>query len=468
MMRAQLSQCRDWVAGSTMTADAAFDGVATDSRTAPAGSLFIALRGERFDAHAFLGEVAGRGVAAIVAEAGSAAAHLAGLAVPLLLVPDSRRALGEIALGWRRRFDLPVIGVTGSNGKTTVKEMIAAILVAGVGAAHAMATRGNFNNDIGLPLTLLRLDGATRAAVVEIGMNHPGEIAQLAALALPTVALVNNAQREHQEFMATVEAVARENGAVITSLPDDGTAAFPADDAFTPLWRELAAARGRRRVLGFGFSADADVRCTHVANAFGSDMAVVVGVDRFTVRLAAAGEHNVRNALAAIACTLAIGMPVEAIVRGLESFAPVAGRLQRKHAASGAEVIDDTYNANPDSVRAAIDVLAQSSAPRVLVLGDMGEVGAEGAAFHEEIGAYARARGIDRLLTLGTLASASAAAFGAQATHFNDIDALQAAAVALATPPATVLVKGSRFMQMERVVNHLVAPLPAQPIQDSH
>ena len=467
-MRAHLSQCRNWVAASTMTADVAFDGVATDSRSAPAGSLFIALRGEKFDAHAFLAEVAQRGVAAIVAEAGSAPQHLAGLAVPLLLVPDTRRALGEIALGWRRQFDVPVIGVTGSNGKTTVKEMIAAILVAGVGAAHAMATRGNFNNDIGLPLTLLRLDSAVRAAVVEIGMNHPGEIEQLAALARPTVALVNNAQREHQEFMATVEAVARENGAVIASLPDDGTAVFPADDAFTPLWRDLAAARGQRRVLAFGFSADADVRCTHVATAFGSAMAVTAGVDRFTVRLAAVGEHNVRNALAAIACTRAIGMPVEAIVRGLESFAPVAGRLQRKQAANGVQVIDDTYNANPDSVRAAIDVLAQAGAPRVLVLGDMGEVGEDGVAFHEEIGAHARARGIDRLLTFGVLASASAHAFGPQAMHFNDIDALQAAAVALATPPATILVKGSRFMQMERVVNHLISPLLRQQVQDSH
>ena len=468
MIRARLSQCRDWVAGSTMTADVAFDGVATDSRTAPAGSLFIALRGDKFDAHAFLADVAARGVAAIVAEAGSAAQHLAGLTVPLLLVPDSRRALGEIALGWRRRFTMPVIAVTGSNGKTTVKEMIAAILVAGVGTEHAMATRGNFNNDIGLPLTLLRLNAAVRAAVVEVGMNHPGEIAQLSALVQPTVALVNNAQREHQEFMATVEAVAQENGAVITSLADDGIAVFPADEVFTPLWRELAAARGLRRVLVFGFSADADVRCTHVANAFGSDMAVAAGADRFTVRLAAAGLHNVRNALAAIACTRAIGIPVEAIVRGLEAFAPVAGRLQRKQAASGAQVIDDTYNANPDSVRAAIEVLAQAGAPRVLVLGDMGEVGDAGAAFHAEIGAYARACGIDRLLTLGSLASASTDAFGPQATHFNDIDALRAAVVALATPAATVLVKGSRFMQMERVVNHLAQPLPAQQLQDSH
>jgi UDP-N-acetylmuramoyl-tripeptide--D-alanyl-D-alanine ligase len=473
-MRATLSQCQRWVSGSSLDAhgaadaalvgDLGFDGVATDSRTAPAGSLFVALRGETFDAHAFLPEVAARGVAAIVVAQDATDAQLAGISVPLLRVPDTRVALGQIAHGWRSGFAIPLIGVTGSNGKTTVKEMIASILVAAVGAGHSMATRGNFNNEIGVPLTLLRLDDTVRAAVVELGMNHPGEIAVLSALAQPTVGLVNNAQREHQEFMATVEAVARENGAVFASLPADGVAVFPSCDAFTGLWRELATAHGPRRVLSFGLDAAADVRCTWTANAFGSDMAVVAAGEAFTVRLSAAGEHNVRNALAAVACTLAISMPVDAIVRGLESFAPVAGRLQRKTATSGAMVIDDTYNANPDSVRAAIDVLATAPAPRVLVLGDMGEVGENGAAFHEEIGGYARSRGVDHVLTLGDLATATATAFGAGATHYAGIDALQQAAGALATPAATVLVKGSRFMKMERVVHHLLG----QQVQDSH
>ena len=463
-MRALLSQCRQWVAGSKVSAEAAFDRVSTDSRNAPAGSLFVALRGERFDAHAFLRDVALRGVAAIVVDAATDPANLAGLTLPMLLVPDTRIALGEIAHGWRRQFALPVIGVTGSNGKTTVKEMIAAILVAGVGPAHSMATRGNFNNDIGVPLTLMRLDASTRAAVIELGMNHPGEIARLSAMAQPTVGLVNNAQREHQEFMATVEAVAAENGAVLNSLPDDGVAVFPADEPYTGLWRSLAGARGQRRIITFGLSADADVRCTFVPNAFGSEMAVVAGDSAFTVSLAAAGLHNVRNALAAVACTLAIGMPLGAIIRGLEGFVPVAGRLQRKLAPSGVQVIDDTYNANPDSVRAAIDVLAQATAPRVLVLGDMGEVGDDGRAFHEEIGLYARSRGVDQVLTLGQLAAASAQAFGPQAMHFNDLGALQEALAVLATPDAVVLVKGSRFMKMERVVHHLLG----QQVQDSH
>jgi len=473
-MHSTLARCHAWVSGSTMTIDATFTGICTDSRNAVAGSLFVALRGERFDSHDFLSQVIERGVAAVVVEAATDANKLSHFQVPVLKVPDTRIALGQIARGWRQQFSLPVIGVAGSNGKTTVKEMIAAILVAGVGADHCMATRGNFNNDIGVPLTLMRIDAATRAAVVELGMNHPGEIAYLSELAGPTVGLVNNAQREHQEFMATVEAVAQENGAVICSLPDDGVAVFPGDDVYTPLWRSHAAMRGTRRVMTFGLNDQCDVHCTYVPNAFGSDMQVMAGESAFTVGLCAAGEHNVRNALAAIACTLAIGMPPEAIVRGLEAFAPVAGRLQRKQATDGALVIDDTYNANPDSVRAAIDVLAQVTAShrqRLLVLGDMGEVGNDGQAFHEEIGAYAHAQGIDFLFTLGTLAAHTTRAFNAEpksgemnGTHFNDIDALQQALSLRARPDAAILVKGSRFMKMERVVHHLLG----QQVQEIH
>jgi UDP-N-acetylmuramoyl-tripeptide--D-alanyl-D-alanine ligase len=291
--------------------------------------------------------------------------------------------------------------------------------------------------------------------VVELGMNHPGEIAVLSAIAGPTVGLVNNAQREHQEFMESVEAVAKENGAVIGSLPKDGTAVFPADDRFSPLWRQYAE-QAACKVITFGLSPDADVRCTHVANDFGSDMQVTTRDRQFAIGLSAAGEHNVRNALAAIACTLALGIETDAIVRGLQTFAPVNGRLQRKIAPNGALVIDDTYNANPDSVRAAINVLAKTSAPRILVLGDMGEVGNEGRQYHEEIGAYARANGIDRLLTLGDLAQYSAHAFGVHAVHHNDVDALNDALAAYFNQHTTVLVKGSRFMKMERVVQHLL------------
>lgn len=458
-MKSSLAILQSAMTRAVMTSDAHFDGVSTDSRSVAAGNLFVALRGERFDAHDFLPQAEQRQVAAVVAER-----MPEGLKLPALLVPDTRIALGEIAHYWRRQFILPVIGVTGSNGKTTVKEMIAAILEAAFGVDRYLATRGNFNNDIGVPLTLLRLTAQCKAAVIELGMNHPGEIAVLSAIAEPSVGLVNNAQREHQEFMESVEAVARENGAVLGHLPADGTAVFPADDPFTPLWRQCAANNGARKVITFGFSPDADVRCTYTLNDFGSALQIVAGAEKFAVSLAAAGIHNVRNALAAIACAHAIGVAPDAIVRGLQAFAPVNGRLQRKTAANGALVIDDTYNANPDSVRAAIDVLSRAPAPRVLVLGDMGEVGNEGRQYHEEIGAYAHAKGIDHVLALGDLARHTIAAFGKNATHYDNVDVLNDALASLTNAKTTVLIKGSRFMKMERVVQFLLD----QPIQEAH
>lgn len=458
MMQSSLLALQPWLSGAHIQSDAVFDGVTTDSRNASAGNLFVALRGEHFDAHDFIAEVVAQGVTAVVVER-----LPAGLQIPALIVPDTRIALGEIARYWRQQFDVPVIGVTGSNGKTTVKEMIASIMAAQFGAEHCLATRGNFNNDIGVPLTLLRMTAEHRAAVIEMGMNHPGEIALLASIAQPTVALVNNAQREHQEFMESVEAVAKENGAVISALPSNGTAVFPADDPYTPLWRAYAAA-GHRKIMSFGFCADADVTCTYHTNTFGNNLSVTAGQQRFSILLAAAGTHNVRNALAAIACTLAIGISTEAIVRGLTAFAPVNGRLQRKIARNGAIVIDDTYNANPDSVRAAIDVLAQAAAPRVLVLGDMGEVGNDGRQFHEEIGAYLRESGIGQVLTLGALARHTSRAFGAGAQHFDSIEALHHALEDILVPAATVLVKGSRFMKMERTVRHFVQ----EPLKENH
>jgi len=458
-MKSTLADLQPWLAGARANGDASFDGISTDSRTAAAGSLFVALRGEKFDAHKFMGGLAARGVSAAVVERVPRDFDL-----PALIVPDTRIALGAIARHWRRQFSLPVIGVTGSNGKTTVKEMLAAILGTALGASHFLATRGNFNNDIGVPLTVLRLHTGCRAAVIELGMNHPGEIAQLSVIAQPTLGLVNNAQREHQEFMVSVEAVAKENGAVLSALPANGIAVFPADDPYTALWRGLAGAIGQRKVMTFGLSGDADVTCTWKAAGFGSELQVRAGERAFTVVLDAAGQHNVRNALAAITCALGIGIGIDAIVRGLAAFAPVSGRLQRKAAVNGAQVIDDSYNANPDSVRAAIDVLAQAPAPRVLVLGDMGEVGNDGRKYHEEVGAYARGRGVQNLLTMGVLAQHSGSAFGAHAKHFTDIAALQQALDVLATPDSTVLVKGSRFMQMERVVHHLTG----QPAQETH
>ena len=455
-MKSTLHKLLPWIKGATLSGDATFDGVSSDSRSVAEGNLFVALRGERFDAHDFLHDVASRKVAGMVIER-----QPADLDVPVLVVPDTRVALGEIAHGWRQQFLLPLIGVTGSNGKTTVKEMIAAILQAAFGTERFLATRGNFNNDIGVPLTLLRLTAEHQAAVIELGMNHPGEIALLAAIANPSVGLVNNAQREHQEFMASVEAVAMENGSVLQSLPEDGVAVFPADDIYSDLWRGYAK---HCKTLTFGLNPEADVHCTYVSNVFGSDLQVVANGQKFSIALSAAGVHNVRNALAAIACTLAIGVSIEAIVRGLQAFAPVNGRLQRKTASNGALVIDDTYNANPDSVRAAIDVLAQMESPRVLVLGDMGEVGNDGLQYHEEVGAYARAQGIDRLLTLGDMTSHASRVFGKGATHYDSMEQLNQALDAFFNNDATALVKGSRFMKMERVVQHLLG----QHIQEGH
>ena len=445
-MHASLNELLSVVPGATLTAPASFSGVTTNSKTVEAGNLFVALRGERFDAHDFIADVAALGAAAVVVE------RLPdGLPIPALIVPDTRYALGQIAQLWRKRFTMPLIGVTGSNGKTTVKEMIAAILSAAFGTDHFLATRGNLNNEIGVPLTLFNLNAQHRAAVVELGMNHPGEIARLTEIALPTVGVVNNAQREHQEFMASVAAVAAENGSVISGLSEEGCAVFPADDEFAPLWTSYA---GSRRLITFALDKQASVTAQWRATDFGSEIKLNARGEQVSFVLSAAGQHNVRNALAACAATLAVGINLEIIARGLSDFTPVAGRLQKKQATNGAIVIDDTYNANPDSVRAAIDVLANAPAPRTLVLGDMGEVGSEGVAFHEEIGEYARARHIDQLLTVGELARHASRAFGRPARHFETMETLNEE-VASVPPGASVLVKGSRFMKMERVVQKL-------------
>jgi UDP-N-acetylmuramoyl-tripeptide--D-alanyl-D-alanine ligase len=446
-MRGSLAQLMTSIHGARLTADATFDNVSTDSRTANAGALFVALRGETFDAHDFLPQVAANGAAAVVAER-----LPEGWTLPAIVVPDTLAALGQIANHWRRQYAIPLIGVTGSNGKTTVKEMIASILAAAFGADARLATQGNLNNEIGVPLTLMRLEAAHRSAVVELGMNHPGEIGRLAAIAQPTVALVNNAQREHQEFMHTVEAVAQENGSVFAALPGDGVAVYPGDDVYTPLWQGLSA---HCRSITFGLDEACDVRAIYASTGFGNNLKVTTPGSAFELKLAAAGEHNVRNALAAIACALAAGIEQSVIVRGLEAFSPVGGRLQQKRAANGALVIDDTYNANPDSMRAAIDVLAAYPAPRILVVGDMGEVGTQGREFTEEIGAYAQSRGIETVLATGELSRHLVASGAHHYEQFEDVLAALDKELG-GNSDATVLVKGSRFMKMERVVNHLI------------
>ncbi len=434
--------------------------VHTDSRSLQPGDLFVALRGERFDGNQFIAQAKAQGAVAVLCEAtGEAAAVAQGL--PALVVPDARLALGELAAGWRAQFDLPVIAVTGSNGKTTVTQMIASILRAHAGE-DALSTQGNLNNDIGVPLTLFNLRPHHRIAVVELGMNHPGEIAYLSRLTQANVALVNNAQREHQEFMGTVEAVARENGAVLLALPQNGVAVFPSDEEFTPLWQSLIGQRNRRT---FSMSAQAgtaalqaDVRAALLVWQSGAWLFTLKTAEGTApVQVHIAGRHNVKNALAASACALAAGIPLAAVVQGLLAFEPVKGRSRAwaLPAKTGdITLVDDTYNANPDSVRAAIDVLAELPAPRLMVLGDMGEVGQQGPEFHAEVGAYAAKCGIDMLYTLGDLSAHSAQAYGA-ARHFQDMDSLMDAVLQNVSDFKSLLVKGSRFMKMERVVEAL-------------
>jgi UDP-N-acetylmuramoyl-tripeptide--D-alanyl-D-alanine ligase len=448
-----LRQAAEAIGARTVGADARFAGVSTDSRTVAPGELFVAIRGERFDGHAFLGMAQERGAAAaMVDERGAGEAPL-----PLLVVADTREGLGRLGGHWRSRFAPALIAITGSNGKTTTKEMLASILRAHAGEAAVLATHGNLNTDIGVPLTLLRMRAAHRYCAVELGMNHPGEIARLAALARPTLALVNNAQREHMEFMRTLQAVAEENASVFGALPADGIAVINADDPQAQVFRRAA---GGRRSVAFGIDNPATVRGGYALKPLESELTISMPGSRIETRIAIPGLHNVRNALAAAACGFSAGIAAAAIGAGLEAFRPYSGRMQVRRLAHGATLIDDSYNANPDSVRAAIDVLAALPGPTLLVLGDMGEVGEQGPEFHAEVGRYARERGVGTLFAIGAATRAAVAAFGAGARHFEDWNAL----VAQARDAENLLVKGSRFMRMERIV----AALAGEPAQGAH
>ncbi|HEY8070075.1 MAG TPA: UDP-N-acetylmuramoyl-tripeptide--D-alanyl-D-alanine ligase [Burkholderiales bacterium] len=422
-----------------------FEGVSTDTRSVAAGELFVAIRGERFDGHDFLAAAKERGAAAaLVDERRAGETPLLRPQLPLLIADDTRLALGRLGRHWRLRFAPALVAITGSNGKTTTKEMLAAILRRHAGESGVLATRGNLNTDIGVPLTLLGLRAGHRYCAVELGMNHPGEIASLAAIACPTVALVNNAQREHLEFMRTVEAVAAENASVFEALPADGVAVLNADDAMADVFRKKAAARRR---IEFGLRSG-DVVAEYSLRPLESEIVLRTPAGEARATLAIPGEHNVSNALAAAACAHAAGIPLETIGAGLAAFRPYAGRLQVKKTAAGATLIDDSYNANPDSVRAAIDVLASCPGPTALVLGDMGEVGEQGPEFHAEVGKYAKEKGIDVLLAFGSASGASVVAFGSGARHFEDWNDISPSLKEI----KTILVKGSRFMRMERVV----------------
>ena len=431
------------VSGENVT----FSRVTSDSRTLEAGDLFVALAGDRFDGHDYVAQAIQRGAAgALVSEA-----RAPSLQGNVIVVDDTLAALGRLAGAWRARFTLPVALVVGSNGKTTVKEMTAAALSAYLGADAVLATHGNLNNAIGLPLTLLRLRDTHRAAVIELGMNHRGETGELAPLAAPTIAIVNNAQREHQEFMRSVADVAAEHADAILALPRYGVAVINGDDAHADVWR-TAALRAGAKVVAFGTRRDADVRADVTLHVDRSTLELSTPAGAAELTLCVPGRSMAQNALAACAAALAAGADLASVVKGLAAFHPVGGRLASKRAASGAVVIDDSYNANPDSVRAAIDVLARARGERWLALGDMGEAGDQGPAFHREVGEYARIAGLDRLYTTGALAKGSATAFGQGAQHFDDVPALAEALARETHAGVTVLVKGSRFMRMERVV----------------
>ncbi|MEQ1775458.1 MAG: UDP-N-acetylmuramoyl-tripeptide--D-alanyl-D-alanine ligase [Burkholderiales bacterium] len=438
-----------------------FTSVGTDSRNIKPGELFIALRGKHFDAHQYLTAAQTAGAVAVMVDSEGAAQASAALPpqFPMIVVNHTHTGLTQLAYAWRSRFTGPLVALTGSSGKTTVKEMLAAILreAADNTTGAVLATRGNLNNEIGVPLTLLELRAEHRCAVIELGMNHAGEISRLTRLARPDVALINNAGRAHIEYLGSEDAIARAKGEIFEGLVANGTAVINADDSHAVLWQELC---NKNKYLMFGLD-DSDRPATISARydlrALDSDIHIKTPAGEVSAIVNAPGLHNVRNALAACAAAFALEVPLAAMVSGLACYAGVKGRLQRKAAHAGATLIDDTYNANPESMRAAIDVLARVPGKRLLVLGDMGELGERAAACHAEVGEYARARGIEQLFALGDVSANTVQAFGAGARHFPRIEEMLADIENKLAPDMTVLVKGSRFMQMERVVKAFAA-----------
>lgn len=448
-----LSQAAQVLSGRVVGKDVRFMAVTSDSRKLAQGDLFIALRGEKFDGAEFVNQAAQSGAVAALVNADNYSDQP--FDCPLLLVEDTRFALGKLAAHWRKQFDIPLVAITGSNGKTTVKEMLASILRLAAGAEDALlATQGNFNNDIGMPLTLLRLNERHRFAVIEMGMNHFGEIDYLTRIAAPNVALINNASSAHLQGLGSVGAVAQAKGEIFSGLRDYGTAIINSDDAFAPLWRTLA---GANQLLEFGLNLQADVTGTWQPHDNGLQLDVHSPLGNFVANLQVPGQHNACNALAATAAAIALNVSLETIAAGLENFGGVAGRLQRSVGKHGETIIDDTYNANPASLRAAISVLANASGKRILVLGDMGELGDDAATFHAEMGVEARRAGIEKLFALGDLSLKAVREFGSDARHFTSIEDLQNELSKELDANTTVLVKGSRFMKMERVVQFCTA-----------
>jgi len=447
MMSRTLAAVAHEVRGRLVGADQAFGVVTTDTRTLAPGALFVAIAGDRFDGNDFIGEAEAKGAA------GALVSRLAAAALPQIEVRDSRRALGAMARAYRASFSIPVVAVTGSSGKTTVKELIAAILSV---SRSVCVTQGNLNNDIGVPLTLMRLTTEHDAAVIELGANHLGEIDYLAGLAQPTVGVITNAAAAHLEGFGSLRGVCLGKGELLDHLPRAGTAVLNADDQFRSDW----VARSRCEfTVTFGFAVSADCRVLGEPNfmATGSEFRLRLPEgEEADVWLPLLGRQNVANALAAAAAAQAVGASTEDIVAGLARATPVRGRLRAVAGRNGATIIDDSYNANPGSVRAALDHLAALAGKRILVLGNMAELGPTAPALHQEIGEYARGR-CDLLFAIGDLAGKAAAAFGAGGRPVADIEAARAALDPLLASDVTVLVKGSRVMGLDRLVRTLEA-----------
>jgi len=428
--------------------DVRFESVGTDSRNIQAGQLFVAIKGENFDGNAFAAEAVAKGAAAaMVSDAATAAS-------PALLVNDTRLGLGHLAKYWRSKFSAPVVAVTGSNGKTTTKEMLTAILSAAAGGSDKVHAYGNLNNDIGLPLTLLKIKSQHRFVVAEMGMNHLGEIDYLTRLAKPNVAVVINANTAHIGELGSRENIAKAKGEIFAGLGDDGIAVINADSDFADYWRSL---NPNRRIVTFALQSAAEVTASFEERAGVSLIQLSTPNGKVSIELKVEGVHNIANALAASACAYALGVSNTEIAAGLGSFGGVYARLERKAALHGAVMIDDTYNANPDSMRAAIEVLAKQAGEKILVLGDMGELGPNAADMHFEIGAAAKASGLKKLYCLGDLSQEMVRGFGAGAKHFKAPEAIAEEVIPQLSGNVTVLVKGSRFMRMERVVKLLLA-----------
>lgn len=442
MMARTLAAVAREVQGRLVGPDTAFGAVSIDSRRVETGGLFVAIRGEHFDGNDFVGDAHAHGAA------GALVSRLSDAALPQVEVADTRLAFTQMARAWRANFSVPVVAVTGSNGKTTVRELIASILGCG---RNVCSTRGNLNNDLGVPLTLMDLDAEHEVLVAELGANHAGEIDHLAGLVEPTVGVITNANAAHLEGFGSIAGVASAKGELLDHLPRAGTAVLNADDKYYSDWR----ARSRAETVvsfGFGPRADCTVRGDIEMRPGGSAFALELpGGRSLDVTLPLLGEHNVKNALAAAAAADAIGAPVEDIVQGLARADAVGGRLKMLAGRAGAVVIDDSYNANPGSVRAALDYLAELPGRRVLVLGDMAELGEDSREMHAEIGDYARER-CDALLTLGEHSRAAAEAFGEDSAACDDIEGLEAAVSPMLDSTTTVLIKGSRVMQLDRLV----------------